>query len=110
MNEDKAVDKIMGIISTSTAICPACGMEKSLDCFYRDNSRPNGHKKKCKACDVPTDRKIKAVEIKNQEYKITLDFSKVKFGIDLLNKLKQESEESLRTLENEIFFMLKDIV
>lgn len=115
MKEDKAVDKIMEIIAIKK-VCSGCGEEKNISEFHKDKYKKDGIKSRCKVCNSLCDKennknkKIKAIEIKNNEYKITLDFSKVKFGIDLLSKLKHESEESLRTLENEIFFMLKDII
>lgn len=30
--------------------CPKCGVEKSLDCFYRDKHRKDGHNPYCKPC------------------------------------------------------------
>ena len=110
MNEEKAIDKIMGIISDKKR-CPVCGIEKPVDAFYKDKYKKDGFKTKCKDCCAEYDRKFNRKDIDKKEcLKITLDFSKISFGKELLDKVKNDAEINLRTIENEIFFTLKDVM
>ena len=117
MNEDKAVDRIMGIVEdaiTEKIRCASCKEYKLPSEFYVDRSRKNGHKSKCKECceNGRKDNKKAFNDIveKANKMMVVLNFSEIKDGEIILGKITEKADSEMRSVENMIMYLLRGMI
>ena len=117
MDTEKAVDKIMGIVEgaiTEKIRCVTCKEHKLPSEFYIDRSRKNGRKSKCKECCENGRKDIKKAfnEIveKANKMMIVLNFSDIKDGEKILEKITEKADSEMRTVENMIMYLLRGMI
>ena len=117
MDTEKAVNKIMGIVEdaiTEKIRCASCNQYKLPSEFYVDRSRKNGRKSKCKECceNGRKDNKKAFNDIveKANKMMVVLNFSEIKDGDVILEKIIEKADSEMRSVENMIMYLLRGMI